>query len=116
MPHYISVYLDDRRIGQIKGSPVEEKITEMFGGQLKALVVEVPEEKSKEILAAFKKARIDSRGYIEDVPVALRRVLFEEIAKAKSTDVIDAVLKRLPEIQEMAKKEDEYLPAPEIEV
>ncbi|MET1123839.1 MAG: hypothetical protein ABWW66_01075 [Archaeoglobaceae archaeon] len=116
VPHYIAVYLDDKRLEQIRGTPVEEKVTEMFGGQLKAIIVEVPEEKSREILKAFEKARIDSRGFVEDVPVAFRRVLFEEIAKAKSTDVIDAVLARLPEIQEMAKKEDEYLPPPDIEV
>ncbi len=115
MPHYIAVMLDEGRLAQIKGTPLEEKITDLFGGQLKALVVEVPEEKSEQILKAFDKARIDSRGYIEDVPVAFRRALFEEIAKAKSLDVIDKVIERLPEIQEAAKKEDEYIPPPEIE-
>ena len=115
MLHYIAVILDDDRLAQIKGTPLEEKVTDMFGGALKALIVEVPEEKSREILKAFDKARIDSRGFIEDVPIAFRRALFEEIAKAKSLDVIDRVLERLPEIQEAAKREDEYIPPPKIE-
>ena len=116
MPHYIAVYLDDSRYEKIKGTPLEEKITYLFGGQLKSLVVEVPEDKSEKILKAFEKARIDSRGYIEDVPVAFRRALFEEIAKAKSLDVIDKVLERLDELVEAGKKEDEYIPPPEIEI
>lgn len=115
MPHYISVILDDERYKKIKGTELEKKITYLFGGQLRSLVIDVPEKKSEQILKAFDKARIDSRGYIEDVPVAFRRVVFEEIAKAKSLDVIDKVIKRLPEIQEAAKKEDEYIPPPEIQ-
>ncbi|RLI72541.1 hypothetical protein DRO97_08805 [Archaeoglobales archaeon] len=115
MPHYIGVILDDIRLKQIKGTPLEEKIQDLFGGTLKMLVVEVPEEKSKEILDNFDRARIDSRGYIEDVPVAFKRAIFEEIAKAKSLDIIDKVLEKLPEIQEDAKKESEYIPPPKIE-
>ena len=115
MPHYIGIILDEKRLEQVKGTPVEEKIQPIFGGALKMLVVEVPEDKSQEILKAFDRARIDSRGFIEDVPVAFRRAVFEEIAKAKSLDVVDSVLQRLSEIQELAKKEDEYIPPPEIE-
>ncbi|ADB58315.1 DUF6955 family protein [Archaeoglobus profundus] len=115
MVHYIGIILDDKRYEQIKGTPLEEKIQYIFGGALKMLVVEVPEDKSQQILKAFDRARIDSRGFIEDLPVAFKRALFEEIAKAKSLDVIDKVLERLPEIQELAKKEEEYIPPPEIE-
>jgi len=115
MVHYIGIILDESRLAQIKGTPLEEKIQDLFGGQLKMLVVEVPEDKSEKILKAFDRARIDSRGFIEDLPVAFKRALFEEIAKAKSLDVIDKVLERLPEIQEAAKKESEYIPPPEIE-
>ncbi len=115
MPHYIGIILDEKRLEQVKGTPVEEKIQPIFGGTLKMLVVEVPDEKSQQILKEFERARIDSRGFIEDVPVAFRRAVFEEIAKAKSLDVIDNVLQRLPEIQELAKKEAEYIPPPEIE-
>ncbi|MCC6028350.1 MAG: hypothetical protein LM574_07195 [Archaeoglobus sp.] len=115
MPHYIGVIIDDKRMEKIKGTPLEREIKDMFGGALKMIAVPVPEDKSKEILKAFDKARIDSRGYIEDIPIALRRAVFEEIVKNKSLDIIDKVLARLPEIQEAAKKEDEFIPPPEVE-
>ncbi len=115
MVYYIGVILDESRLAQIKGTPLEEKVQELFGGQLKMLVVEVPDDKAKQILDAFDRARIDSRGFLEDLPVAFKRALFEEIAKAKSLDVIDKVLDRLSEIQEAATKESEYIPPPEIE-
>ncbi len=115
MVYYIGLILDEKRLEQIKGTPLEEKVQSLFGGQLKMLVVEVPEDKADKILKAFDRARIDSRGFLEDLPVAFKRALFEEVAKAKSLDVIDKVLERLPEIQEAAKKEDEYIPPPEIE-
>lgn len=115
MPHFIGVIIDEKRMEKIKGSPLEKEIQDMFGGALKMIAVPVPEEKSKEILKAFEKARIDSRGYIEDVPVAFRRAVFEEMIKAKSLNIIDNVLARISEIQEAAKKEDEYIPPPEVE-
>lgn len=115
MVYYIGLILDEKRLEQIKGTPLEEKVQSLFGGQLKMLVVEVSEDKADKILKAFDRARIDSRGFLEDLPVAFKRALFEEVAKAKSLDVIDKVLERLPEIQEAAKKEDEYIPPPEIE-
>lgn len=115
MVHYIGVILDESRYEQIKGTEIEEKVQSIFGGTLKMLVVEVPEDKSNQILKAFDRARIDSRGFIEDVPVAFRRAVFEEIVKNKSLDIVDKVLERLSEIQELAKKEDEYIPPPEIE-
>ncbi len=115
MVYYIGLILDEKRLEQIKGTPLEEKVQSLFGGQLKMLVVEVPEDKADQILKAFDRARIDSRGFLEDLPVAFKRALFEEVAKAKSLDVIDKVLERLSEIQEAAKKEDEYIPPPEIE-
>jgi len=115
MPYYIGVILGEDRLEKIKGTPLEEKVQDLFGGALKFLAVEVPEDKADKILKAFDRARIDSRGYIEDVPVAFRRAVFEEIAKEKSLDIVDKVLERLPEIQEAAKKEAEYIPPPEIE-
>ncbi len=114
MVYYLGIILDDKRYEQIKGTSVEEKVQYLFGGTLRMIRLDVPEDKAQQILKAFEKARIDSRGFIEDVPVAFKRAVFEEIAKAKSLDVIDKVLERLPEIQEAAKKEDEYIPPPEI--
>lgn len=115
MPHYIGVIIDEKRMEKIRGTPLEKEIKDMFGGALKMIAVPVPEEKSKEFLKAFDKARIDSRGFIEDVPVAFRRAVFEEVVKAKSLNIIDNILARIAEIQEAAKKEDEYIPPPEVE-
>ncbi len=115
MVYYIGVILDEKRLEAIKGTPVEEKVQDLFGGALKMITVEVPDDKADKILKAFDRARIDSRGFIEDIPVALRRAIFDEIAKSKSLDVIDKVLERLDEIKEAAAKESEYIPPPEIE-
>jgi len=116
MAKYIVSLLDEKRLAAIKGSGLEEKIVDLFGGGAKALNYEVPEDKVKEILHAFDTARIDTRDCITDTPIAFNRAVFEEIAKTKSLDtkVIDNVLKRLPEIKEAAAKEKEYLPPPEI--
>lgn len=115
MVYYIGIILDEKRLEQIKGTGLEEKVQDLFGGQLKMLVLEVQDDKANEVLKAFDRARIDSRGFLEDLPIAFKRALFEEVAKAKSLDVIDKVLERLSEIQELAKKEEEYIPPPEIE-
>ncbi|MFH0933309.1 MAG: hypothetical protein V1832_03205 [Nitrospirota bacterium] len=116
MAKTIVVLLDDKRIKALKGSGLEEKVASLFGGAVKALNYEVSEDKAKEILNAFDTARIDTRDCITDVPIAFNRIVFEEIAKAKSlgAGVIDGVLKRMGEIKEFAAKEKEYLPVPEL--
>ncbi|KPJ67123.1 MAG: hypothetical protein AMJ45_03215 [Syntrophobacter sp. DG_60] len=118
MAYNFAVLLDEKRLEAIKGSGLEEKIVDMFGGALKAFILEIPDDKSKEIMAEFDTARIDARGFITDVPIAFNRTIFEEIAKAKSlgVEVIDGVLKRVSEIKEAAAKEKQYLPPPDIEV
>lgn len=117
MQYTLEVFLDDYRLSKIKGTPVENQIETVFGGELKVLRVKVGEEVKNEILKAFESARIDSRACITDTPVAFRRALFEEIANQKSLgeEVVRAVLARIDEIKELAAKEAEYLPPPEIE-
>lgn len=112
------VLLDDSRFEKIKGTELEEKVQYMFGGELKCLNVEVSEETKDKILQEFDTARIDSRGAITDVPVAFMRELFNQVAEKKSlgTDVVEAVLAKSAEIKELAAKESEYLPPPNIEV
>ena len=112
----MAVLLDDKRMDAVKGSGLEDKIDKMFGGALNAFTLEISDEKSKEILDTYFTARIDSRGFITDVPIAFNRILFEEISKTKSLgeEAINAVLARTDEIKEAAAKESEYLPAPEI--
>ena len=116
MAKTIVVLLDDKRLKALKGSGLEGKVASLFGGAIKALNLEVPEDKTKKILHAFDTARIDTRDCITDVPIAFNRVTFEEIAKAKSLgpEVVEAVLKRTDEIKVAAAKEKEYLPVPEL--
>ncbi len=118
MAHYILVLLDDKRMEQIKGSSIEEKVKHMFGGELKCLEVEVPEEISQKILKTFDTARIDARGAITDLPVAFMREFFNQIAERKSigSDALEGVLAKADQIKELAAKESEYLPPPDIEI
>lgn len=116
--NYLAVLLDAKRFGDIKGSPLEGKVTDMFGGAIKALIMEVPEELAGKIIDALPGARLDARFFIEEVPIAFKRALFEKIKTMKSigTDVIDAVFGELPKIKELAAKESEALPVPDIDI
>jgi hypothetical protein len=116
MAKSIAVLLDDKRKEAVKGSALEGKIDLMFGGQLSCFILEMDDNKAKEVMDAFDTARVDSRGFITDVPIAFNRVLFEEIAKTKSlgTEAVDGVLARVEEIKEAAAKEKEFLPHPEL--
>ncbi|RPF46646.1 DUF6955 family protein [Thermodesulfitimonas autotrophica] len=118
MPKTLVVLLDDNRMKKLEGSGLEKQVVKLFGGALNAFNLEVSDEDTQRILEEFATARIDSRGAITDVPVAFNRVVFEEIAKAKSLgpEVMKGVFARLAEIKEMAAKESEYLPPPDIDV
>jgi len=117
MAYFMVVLLDDSRMEKIKGTDLEKHIKYMFGGELRLLEVEVTEELKDKILAEFETARVDSRGAITDVPVAFMRELFNQVAEKKSLgpEVVEGVLAKVNEIKEMAAKESEYLPPPEIE-
>lgn len=116
MAKSIAVLLDDKRLAKVKGTELEEKVDLMFGGQLSCFVLEIDDDHAKDVMDAFATARVDSRGFITDVPIAFNRVLFEEIAKSKSLGkkAIDGVLSRVEEIKDLAAKESEYLPCPEL--
>jgi len=118
MAHFIAILLDEKRLDALKGTGLEEKISDLFGGALKALNIEVPEDAEKWIMEAFTSSRIDTRGAITDLPIAFNRVLFEEIVKHKSIgkEVFDSVLARADEIKKAAAKESTYLPPPDIDL
>ena len=118
MAYFMVVLLDDSRMEKVKGTGLEEHIKYMFGGELRLLEVEVNEDLKNKILAEFETARVDSRGAITDVPVAFMRELFNQVVEKKSLgpEVVEGVLAKVGEIKEMAAKESEYLPPPEIEV
>lgn len=110
----LAVLMDEKRLGTIKGTALEGQLTDMFGGAIKAFILQVPAEKSKVILEAFPRSRIDARGFLEELPVSFKRVLFEEIAKSKSIgpEVFESVLGRLDHIKEEASKEEDRLTPP----
>jgi hypothetical protein len=86
----------------------------MFGGEIKILEIDVDEETAKRILAEFPSARVDARGFLEDLPVAFRKALFEAIAQTKRADrsAFEKVFERIDAIKEAAQKEKEYIPPP----
>ncbi|MFZ6016257.1 MAG: DUF6955 family protein [Nitrospirota bacterium] len=116
--NYLAVLLDAKRLSDIKGSPLEGKVTDMFGGAIKALIMEVPDEQTNKIIEGLPGARLDARFFIEETPIAFKRALFEKIKTMKSigSEVIDAVLADLPKIKEVAAKESESLPVPDIDI
>ncbi len=116
MAYYMALLLDEDRMNKVKGTAVEKEVTSMFGGEINAVILEFPDDKAKQILNEFPTARIDSRGFLEDIPVALKRTIFEEVSNKASTgpEVLDSVISRLDEIKDLAEKESEYIPPPEI--
>jgi len=116
--NYLAVLLDAKRLADIKGSHLEGKITDVFGGAIKALIIEIPDELANRIIAELPGARLDARSFLEEVPVAFKRALFEKIKSMKSTgtEVVDAVFAELPKIKELAIKESESLPVPDIDL
>jgi hypothetical protein len=115
--NYLAVLLDAKRLADIKGTALEKKVTDMFGGAIKALIMDVPEEQTKKVLSAFPAARLDARFFLEEVPIAVKRAIFDEIKRTKSIEpkVIDAVMAKADQLKEAVAKESEYLPVPEIE-
>ncbi|MEN2985523.1 MAG: hypothetical protein ABDH16_02520 [Thermodesulfovibrionaceae bacterium] len=119
MATYFAVILDDKRMSQIKGTGLEEKITSMFGGAVKSLVIELSDELGKKVIEPFPKARFDARFFIEETPLAFRRAVFKRLVEMKSLgpEVIEKVLSEdLEKIKEEAKKEDAELPVPDVDI
>ncbi|OYT26452.1 MAG: hypothetical protein B6V02_01665 [Thermoprotei archaeon ex4572_64] len=111
----IGLVLDRKRLESIKGTPIESMVKDIFGGALKIIEIEVPEDLAKRILSEFARARVDARGFLEDLPVAFKRELFNLIVEAKRADaeVVKKLLdERLSAVKEAAAKEEEYLPPP----
>ncbi|MCX8137919.1 DUF6955 family protein [Pyrobaculum aerophilum] len=114
MTYKIGLLIDEKRYEAIKNTPLAQSLKSMFGGEIKMLEVEVDEETAKRILAEFPSARVDARGFLEDLPVAFKRALFEAIAQEGKADksVFEKVFQKIDVIKEAAKKEKEYVPPP----
>ena len=110
----LAVLLDNKRLEAIRGTGLETRLTSMFGGAIKAFILQVPAEQSKRLLGAFPRSRTDARGFIEELPVTYKRALFDEIIRHRSIgpEVTDSVLARLDAIKADAAKEEDYLAPP----
>ncbi|AFA39007.1 hypothetical protein Pogu_0980 [Pyrobaculum oguniense TE7] len=110
----IGLLIDEKRYEAIKNLPFASKMKSMFGGEIRMLEVEVDEDTAKKILAAFPSARVDARGFLEDLPVAFKSALFEAVVETKSVgkEAFEKVFQKIDQIKEAAKKEKEYVPPP----
>jgi len=68
-----------RCIAGIRGSPFEGFVRRMFGGGLYVFVLELDGVLGELVLRRFPSARVDARGFVEDLPASFRCVLFEEL-------------------------------------
>jgi len=78
MAKFFGVIIDEKRLAAIKGTPIEEKVEPIFGGALKRVVIEVPDELGQKVIEQFSKARFDARGFIEETPAAFKRLVFKK--------------------------------------
>ncbi len=118
MAKFFGVVIDETRLKAIKGTPLEEKVEPIFGGALKRLVLEVPDDLGQKVIDQFTKARFDARGFIEETPAAFKRLVFKKIVEMKSLgpEVMEAALAELPSIKDDIAKEDKELPVPDIDI
>jgi len=118
MAKFFGVVIDDKRMADLKGTPLEEKVEPIFGGALRRLVIEVPDDLGQKVIDQFTKARFDARGFIEETPAAFKRLVFKKIVEKKSLgpEVIEAAVAEIPSIKDEVAKEDRELPVPDIDI
>jgi len=74
----------------------------MFGGGLYVLVLELDDALGELVLRRFPSARVDARGFVEDLPASFRRVLFEElVARGEVEAAVLAALERASDDEEV---------------
>ncbi len=114
MTYKIAIVLDRARMERVRSKGVQVK--DLYGGYLKVVELEVPDELAKRILAEFPRARIDARGFIEETPIAFKRELFDNVVRmgGPGPAAIEDTMRpeKLARIKELASREDEYLPPP----
>jgi hypothetical protein len=113
--YFLAVLMDEKRLQSIRGTPLERKLTSMFGGAIKAFVLQASSEQCQKLLSEFPRSRTDARGFIEELPIAFKKALFEEIVNSQSidTEVIDSVILHLARVKAEAEIEENYLTPPE---
>lgn len=114
----LAVLLDAQRLAALRGTGLENRTTDMFGGTIKAFILRVTPDQSQRLLTAFSRSRTDSRGFLEELPISFKRALFDEIVRSRSIgpEVTEAVLRKLDEIKVEAAKEEDQLTPPNLDV
>jgi len=118
MAKFFGVTIDEKRLAAIKGTPIEEKVEPIFGGALKRVVIEVPDELGQKVIEQFSKARFDERGFIEETPAAFKRLVFKKILelKALTPEVLEKAIADVASIKDEVAKEDKELPIPDVDI
>ncbi|HHW20588.1 MAG TPA: hypothetical protein PKZ17_00955 [Thermodesulfovibrio thiophilus] len=118
MAKFFGVIIDEKRLAAIKGTPIEEKVEPIFGGALKRVVIEVPDELGQKVIEQFSKARFDARGFIEETPAAFKRLVFKKILelKALTPEVLEKAIADVASIKDEVAKEDKELPIPDVDI
>jgi len=118
MAKFFGVTIDEKRLAAIKGTPIEEKVEPIFGGALKRVVIEVPDELGQKVIEQFSKARFDARGFIEETPAAFKRLVFKKILelKALTPEVLEKAIADVASIKDEVAKEDKELPIPDVDI
>ena len=88
MRYRLALYLDEARLARLRGSPLEGL--------------------GLEVLRRFPSARVDARGFIEDVPVSFRRALLEELMAGLGVE--EGVRRALERVR--GGGEEEFVPPP----
>jgi hypothetical protein len=73
MPYKMAVILDRARLDRIRGTQLEGLVKDLYGGYLKVLELDVPDDVAQKMFKEFPRARIDARGFIEETPVVFKR-------------------------------------------
>lgn len=100
--HKLVILMDEKRLNEIKGTELENKLVSMFGGAVKSLVMNVSEEQCNRLLTSFLSCRIDSMGYIEELPVSFKKALYKEVVQRGSLDssALDAVIDKAASLKD----------------
>jgi hypothetical protein len=75
MPYKMAVILDKARLERIKGTQLEGLVKDLYGGYLKVLELDVPDDVAQRILKGIPQGKDRCQGFIEETPVCSEGVI-----------------------------------------
>lgn len=114
MSYKIGLFVRREAVGALGN--LADRLRPMFGGEVLLLVVDVEAGVAERILSTFPSARVDARGFIEDLPVAFRRALLKAIMETGDVGraAFERVFAEIERIKEEAAREGEFIPPPDV--